>query len=85
MLRRSRVFSYQLKILESICHPSIMAYLVDHPREGEEPDRLGLPFWKLWSASSLSNLADGLVKIALPLVAVTLTDSPGLVAGVAWR
>jgi MFS family permease len=56
---------------------------VDHPREGEEPDRLGLPFWQLWSASSLSNLADGLVKIALPLVAVTLTDSPGLVAGVA--
>jgi MFS family permease len=30
----------------------------------------------------LSNLADGLVKIALPLIAVTLTDSPGLVAGV---
>jgi MFS family permease len=56
---------------------------VDHPREGEEPDRLGLPFWQLWSASTLSNLADGLVKIALPLVAVTLTDSPGLVAGVA--
>jgi MFS family permease len=59
-----------------------MAHLVDHPREGKEPDRLGLPFWQLWSASSLSNLADGLVKIALPLVAVTLTDSPGLVAGV---
>ena len=30
----------------------------------------------------MSNLADGLVKIALPLVAVTLTDSPGLVAGI---
>jgi MFS family permease len=45
--------------------------------------RLGLPFWQLWSASTLSNLADGLVKIGLPLVAVSLTDSPGLVAGVA--
>jgi MFS family permease len=44
--------------------------------------RLGPPFWQLWSASTLSNLADGLVKIGLPLVAVTLTDSPGLVAGV---
>jgi MFS family permease len=44
--------------------------------------RLGLPFWQLWSASTLSNLADGLVKIGLPLVAVSLTDSPGLVAGV---
>jgi MFS family permease len=57
--------------------------VVGHPREGEEPGRLGLPFWQLWSASSLSNLADGLVKIALPLVAVTVTDSPALVAGVA--
>jgi MFS family permease len=60
-----------------------MAAMVDHPREGEEPGRLGLPFWRLWSASALSNLADGLVKIALPLVAVTVTDSPALVAGVA--
>jgi MFS family permease len=59
-----------------------MANVVNRPREGEEPDRLGRPFWQLWSASALSNLADGLVKIALPLVAVTLTDSPGLVAGV---
>jgi MFS family permease len=59
-----------------------MANMVDRAREGEGPGRLGLPFWQLWSASSLSNLADGLVKVALPLVAVTLTDSPGLVAGV---
>jgi MFS family permease len=63
--------------------PSTMAEMLDHPREGEEPGRLGLPFWRLWSASALSNLADGLVKIALPLVAVTVTDSPALVAGVA--
>jgi MFS family permease len=63
-------------------HPSTMAEMLDHPREGEEPGRLGLPFWRLWSASALSNLADGLVKIALPLVAVTVTDSPALVAGV---
>jgi MFS family permease len=60
-----------------------MANVVDRPRGGEEPDhRLGLPYWQLWSASAVSNLADGLVKIALPLVAVTLTDSPGLVAGI---
>jgi MFS family permease len=71
-----------LKTFESICHPSMMARLVDRQRDGEEPGRLGLAFWQLWSASGLSNLADGLVKIALPLVAVGLTDSPGLVAGV---
>jgi MFS family permease len=59
-----------------------MTDAVDDRREGGEPGRLGRPFWQLWSASALSNLADGLVKIALPLIAVTLTDSPGLVAGV---
>ena len=59
-----------------------MADVVDHPAEHEEPGRLGRSFWQVWSASSLSNLADGLVKVAMPLVAVTLTDSPGLVAGV---
>jgi MFS family permease len=59
-----------------------MSEAADHPYEDKERGRLGLAFWRLWSASTLSNLADGLVKIALPLVAVTLTDSPGLVAGV---
>jgi MFS family permease len=59
-----------------------MADVVDDPAEREEPGHLGVSFWQVWSASSLSNLADGLVKVALPLVAVTLTDSPGLVAGV---
>jgi MFS family permease len=59
-----------------------MSEAADHPYEDKERGRLGLAFWRLWSASTLSNLADGLVKIALPLVAVTLTASPGLVAGV---
>src|SRR5512132_539986 len=46
------------------------------------PAPLGRAFWRLWSASTLSNLADGVVKVSLPLVAVKLTDSPALVAGV---
>jgi MFS family permease len=46
------------------------------------PAPLGRGFWRLWSASTLSNLADGVVKVSLPLVAVTLTDSPALVAGI---
>ena len=45
----------------------------------------GLPanFWRLWGASAASNLADGLFLIALPLLAVRLTDSPILIAGLA--
>lgn len=45
--------------------------------------KLGRSFGRLLSASALSNLADGVFQVALPLLAVTLTRSPGLVAGVA--
>ena len=42
---------------------------------------LGRPFATLVSSSGLSNLADGVFKVALPLVAITYTRSPALVAG----
>lgn len=41
---------------------------------------LGRRYWQLWSASTLSNLADGLYWVALPLIAVHYTRSPILVA-----
>ncbi len=43
---------------------------------------LGRPFWTVLSASALANLADGVFWVALPLLAVGLTDLPALVAGV---
>ncbi len=46
--------------------------------------RLGAPFWTLWSSAGFSNLADGVMKVALPLVAVRYTDSPLLIAGLAF-
>ena len=46
------------------------------------PESLGAGFWRLWTSSSLSNLADGLFKVALPLVALMVTRSPALIAGV---
>lgn len=42
---------------------------------------LGPSYWKLWVSSGLSNLADGVFKIALPLLAIQLTQSPTLIAG----
>jgi len=45
--------------------------------------RLGNAFNRLLAASAVSNLADGVFQVALPLLAVTLTRSPALVAGVA--
>jgi predicted MFS family arabinose efflux permease len=41
------------------------------------------PFAALWGANALSNLADGLVFVAVPLVAADLTDDPRAVAGLA--
>ncbi len=46
--------------------------------------RLGSGYWKLWTSSALSNLADGVMKVALPLVAIRYTDSPALIAGLAF-
>lgn len=44
---------------------------------------LGPNYARLWLSSAASNLADGVFFIALPLLAVRLTDSPVLVAGIA--
>src|ERR687893_100070 len=44
---------------------------------------LGPSYRKLWSASALSNLADGGFQVALPLMALRVTRSPGAIAGVA--
>ncbi|MCW5944710.1 MAG: MFS transporter [Cryobacterium sp.] len=49
-----------------------------------ERDRtpLGANFWKLLTSSGLSNLADGVFKLALPLVAIRYTQEPVLIAGI---
>ena len=51
------------------------------PDDDSEPRGLGQRFWILLTSSGLSNLADGMFKVALPLVAITFTRSPLLVAG----
>jgi MFS family permease len=45
---------------------------------------LGVSYAKLWTSSALSNLADGVMKVALPLVAIRFTDSPTLIAGLTF-
>src|SRR5688572_2580427 len=44
---------------------------------------LGANFYRLFSASTLSNVGDGIFQVVLPLLAAELTRSPALVAGVA--
>jgi len=42
---------------------------------------LGGRFWRLLAASGVSNLADGIGRTALPLLAATLTRDPVLISG----
>jgi MFS family permease len=44
---------------------------------------VGSRYWKLWSASAVANLGDGIFQVAVALLAVRLTRSPLLVSGVA--
>lgn len=43
---------------------------------------LGAGFSRLWTSAIASNLADGLGRTAVPLIATTLTRDPALIAGV---
>lgn len=60
-----------------MCHCSVVT-----KRDSVARRPLGASYWKLWSSSGLSNLADGVFSVALPLVAITYTQSPILIAGV---
>ena len=42
--------------------------------------KLGASYWKLWSATGVSNLGDGIVSIAYPWLASAVTRSPLLIA-----
>jgi MFS family permease len=44
---------------------------------------LGAPYRRLWSATLLSNLGDGVRAAAFPLLAASLTHNPILISGVA--
>lgn len=49
----------------------------------DEPEGLGRNYARLWTASVISNLGDGIDSTALPLLAAALTRDPLLVSGVA--
>ena len=51
-------------------------------RTKEPSPRLPAIFWRHFAASTTSNLGDGLVAGAAPLLALTLTDDPRLLSSV---
>jgi MFS family permease len=42
--------------------------------------RLGAAYWRVWWANSVSSVGDGAVTTALPLLAITITRDPRLIA-----
>ena len=52
------------------------------PHAGRSP--LGTAYWRTWTAAGLSNLADGILKVAIPLVAIAFTRSPMMIAGLTF-
>lgn len=46
-------------------------------------ERLPSAYWRQFTASSVSNIGDGMTAAAMPLLAVSLTDDARLIAGVA--
>jgi hypothetical protein len=42
--------------------------------------KLGPAFNRLWGASLTTNLADGILAVAAPLLAITLTKNPVLIS-----
>src|SRR5258706_6686886 len=62
----------------------------DESRQMSEATELAAPatklaprFWRLWWASSISALGDGVTMAALPLLAASLSSDPRLVSGIA--
>jgi MFS family permease len=53
---------------------------VEAPVVDVEAPRLSGRYWRLWSASTISNLGDGIAIVALPLLAASLTRNPVLVS-----
>ena len=45
------------------------------------PTRMGADFHRFWAAGTFTNLGDGLLSTALPLIAATLTHDPLAVSG----
>ena len=48
--------------------------------ELDKVEKLGPGFNRLFGASAISNLADGLLAVAAPLLAISLTKSPVLIS-----
>jgi len=52
----------------------------DHAHSGRLPNS----YWRLFTSSTISNLGDGVVVAAAPLLAISLTDDSRLIASISF-
>lgn len=60
----------------------VLAVIGEDSNDPGDRGKLGTQFRLLAAATGLSNLADGIFRVALPLIAIQFTRSPAAVAGV---
>jgi len=53
---------------------------VSAPKSQKSSKSLGSDFSRIWSASLITNLGDGVLRLAAPLLAVSLTEDPVLIS-----
>lgn len=51
-------------------------------RPGRADRRIPARYWRVWAATGLSNLGDGISLVAMPLLAASFTQDPITIAGV---
>ena len=59
-----------------------MNNIIEHSHENSL--RLPNSYWRLFSSSTISNLGDGMVVAAAPLLAISLTDDSRLIAAISF-
>lgn len=52
------------------------------PRSTRAVPQLGGRYWRVWLATSMSNLGDGVTLVAMPLLAASFTRDPITIAGI---
>jgi MFS family permease len=83
---------HQRSLLDANLYPESICFLnhlwhagsMDGERKSTAGGGLGSDYWRIWTADGVSNLADGVLKTAVPLVALEYTRSPTLIAGLAF-
>ena len=81
-MARSTEETADLDLRVEVDAPNAIDLATDRPELSAEKQPLGADFLRLWSATAVSSIGDGIRIAVFPLLAATITRDPLLVAGV---